>query len=80
MIGKITYDQIEDLLNNLITSSNNIREFASKYNGDDNISFKAKKVLNFCNDLDKYTTSLYDRVNLNKDADKIIQELKDKNN
>lgn len=79
MIGKLTYDQVTELLNTLITSSNNVREFANKFNGEDSISIKAKKVLNFCNDLDKYIVSLSDKVTLSKDADKIIQELKSKN-
>ena len=80
MIGKITYEQVEELLKILSVSSNGVREFVSKYNGDDNISLKAKKVLNFCNDLDKYISNLSAKVILNKDADKIIEELKSKNN
>lgn len=80
MMGKITYDQVNELLGMLSTSSNNIREFVGKYNGNDNISLKAKKVLNFCSDLDKYISNLSSNVQLNKDADKVVQELISKNN
>lgn len=47
MIGKLTYDQIEEILNILSTSSNNLKEFLEKYNGTDMISTKSKKLLTF---------------------------------
>ncbi len=79
MIGKLTYDQIDEILNTLATSSNNLKTFLERYNGTDMISTKSKKVVNFCNELDKYISNMKDNISLSKDADKVVNDLKAKN-
>lgn len=79
MIGKLTYDQIDEILNTLATSSNNLKSFLERYNGTDMISTKSKKVVNFCNELDKYISNMKDNISLSKDADKVVNDLKAKN-
>jgi prefoldin subunit 5 len=79
MIGKLTYDQIEEILNILSTSSNNLKDFLENYNGTDMISTKSKKVVNFCNELDKYIANMKSNISINKDADKVVNDLKARN-
>ena len=78
MIGKLSYEQVEQILMNISTSSNNLRSFLESFSGDDQISLRAKKALGFCNEVDKYVSNLSDVIELNKDVDKIIDRLKEK--
>lgn len=78
MMGKLTYEQVSEILNTLTISSNNLKSILNKYNGTDNISIRAKKVTSFCNDLDKYISNLYDAIEMNKEADRLIENLKAK--
>ena len=78
MIGKLTYEQVNEILNSLAISSNNLKSILNKYNGTDNISIRAKKVTSFCNDLDKYISNLFETIEMNKEADRIIENLKAK--
>lgn len=81
MIGKLTYDQIEEILTTISNASNNLRTFLDNYSsGTDTIAMKAKKVITFCNEVDRYVEKTKDSIELNKDVDKVINELKEKNN
>ncbi len=77
MIGKLTYEQIEELSNTIITSNENLRKSLEYYNSDEELSLKANKLLQFCNDLERYVNNLKEMVNLNKDADVVINRLKE---
>ena len=77
MIGKLTYDQINEIIDILSNSNNDLRSILSSYTGDDSISARANKLLNFCNDLDVYIANLNDTVSLNQDADSVVSRLKE---
>ena len=77
MIGKLTYEQIEQLITTINTSNENLRKSLEYYNSDEELSLKVNKLLQFCNDLERYVNNLRDMVNLNKDADIVINRLKE---
>lgn len=76
MIGNLTYQQIEELLEKLSLSNNNLRTSLEQYNTDSELTAKANKLLQFSNELEKYINNLKDMVNLNKDVDIVINRLK----
>ena len=77
MIGKLTYEQIEELLTGLTTSNTNLRGTLEYYNTDEELSLRTNKLLQFCNEIDRYTENLRNMVDLNKDVDKVINRLKE---
>ena len=77
MIGNLTYEQIEQLIQSLSNSNTNLRKTLEYYNNDNELTSKTNKLLQFSNELDKYINSLNDMVNLNKDADIVINRLKE---
>ncbi|MBR4618273.1 MAG: hypothetical protein IKO49_03110 [Bacilli bacterium] len=79
MIGKLSYSQINEIINMLNTSNANLKTILSKYNNNDNISIKAHKLLSFCNDLDQYIINLENSVSMNQQADNVVNRLKDSN-
>lgn len=76
MIGKLTYEQIDELITKLLTSNANLRKTLEYYSTDDNLALKTNKLLQFCNDVEHYTENLKEMVNLNKDVDQVISRLK----
>ena len=79
MIGNLTYQQIEELLEKLSLSNNNLRTSLEQYNTDSELTAKANKLLQFSNELEKYINNLKDMVNLNKDVDIEVIDLDDSN-
>ena len=47
MIGNLTYQQIEELLEKLSLSNNNLRTSLEQYNTDSELTAKANKLLQF---------------------------------
>lgn len=76
MIGKLTYDQIDQLIEVMNSSNNNLRQVLEYYSNDNELGLKTSKLLQFCNDVDRYINNLKEMVILNKDADVIIDRLK----
>lgn len=76
MIGKLTYEQIEQLTAILSTSSSNLRELLNSYQNNPELGPRTDKMLNFCSDVDKYINQLTSTLKLNKDADIVIERIK----
>lgn len=77
MIGKLTYEQIEELITNLLTSNTHLRTSLEYYSTNEELALKTNKLLQFCNDIEHYTENLKEMVTLNKDVDKVINRLKE---
>ncbi len=77
MIGKLTYDQIEEIVNQLLSSNTNLRKALEYYSSDSELSLKTNKLLQFCNDIERYSTNLREMVELNKDAELVVNRLKE---
>ena len=77
MIGKLTYEQIEQLITELLSSNENLRKALEYYNSDAELSLKTNKLLQFCNDIERYVSNLKEMLELNKDADLVINRLKE---
>ena len=77
MIGNLSYEEIENLITIMASSSENIRSVLNSYNN--NISSRTEKMLHFCSDIDKYIANLKDNILLNKDADIVIERIKQNN-
>lgn len=77
MIGKLTYEQIEELLTGLTTSNTNLRGSLEYYSSDEELALKTNKLLQFCNEIDRYTENLRNMMELNKDVDKVINRIKE---
>lgn len=77
MIGKLTYDQIDLLVTNLLASNNNLRGVLQYYSSDEALSLKTNKLLQFCSDVERYAENLKNMVELNKDVDEVINRLKE---
>lgn len=77
MIGKLTYDQIEEIVNQLLSSNNDLRKTLEYYSSDSELSLKTNKLLQFCNEIERYSTNLREMVELNKDAELVVNRLKE---
>ena len=77
MIGKLTYDQLDELTEKLSTSNTNLRSSLEFYNTDSDLASKTNKLLQFSNELEKYINNLKSIISLNKDADIVINRLKE---
>lgn len=77
MIGKLTYEQIEQLITELLSSNENLRKTLEYYSSDAELSLKTNKLLQFCNDIERYVSNLKEMLELNKDADLVINRLKE---
>ena len=73
MIGNLSYEEIENLITIMASSSENIRSVLNSYQDNNNISSRTEKMLHFCSDIDKYIANLKDNILLNKDADIVIE-------
>ena len=76
MIGNLSYEEIENLITIMASSSENIRSVLNSYQDNNNISSRTEKMLHFCSDIDKYIANLKDNILLNKDADIVIERIK----
>ena len=76
MMGKLTYDQVEQLLTVIVNSNTNLRTVLNYYSTDSELGLKTNKLLQFCNELDRYVENLKETVTLNKDVDSVIDRLK----
>lgn len=76
MMGKLTYDQVEQLLTVIVNSNTNLRTVLNYYSTDSELGLKTNKLLQFCNELDRYVENLKETVALNKDVDSVIDRLK----
>ena len=56
MIGNLSYEEIENLITIMASSSENIRSVLNSYQDNNNISSRTEKMLHFCSDIDKYIT------------------------
>ena len=54
MIGNLSYEEIENLITIMASSSENIRSVLNSYQDNNNISSRTEKMLHFCSDIDKY--------------------------
>ena len=79
MIGNLSYEEIENLITIMASSSENIRSVLNSYQDNNNISSRIEKMLHFCSDIDKYIANLKDNILLNKDADIVIERIKQNN-
>ena len=77
MIGKLTYEQIEQLITELLSSNENLRKALEYYSSDAELSLKTNKLLQFCNDIERYVSNLKEMLELNKDVDLVINRLKE---
>jgi hypothetical protein len=75
-MGKLTYDQVEQLLTVIVNSNTNLRTVLNYYSTDSELGLKTNKLLQFCNELDRYVENLKETVALNKDVDSVIDRLK----
>ena len=71
MIGNLSYEEIENLITIMASSSENIRSVLNSYQDNNNISSRTEKMLHFAN--------LKDNILLNKDADIVIERIKQNN-
>ena len=80
MIGKLTYEQLTEIINTLSASNESLKSVLVQYsNGEDAVSIKANKLLKFCSDVEQYIAKLNDNITLNKDVDNVINRLVTKN-
>ena len=79
MIGNLSYEEIENLITIMASSSENIRSVLNSYQDNNNISSRTEKMLHFCSDIDQYIATLKDKILLNKDADIVIERIKQNN-
>lgn len=77
MIGKLTYEEIEQIITLLTESSNNVRLVLDSYQNNPEISSRTEKMLHFCSDIDKYVDNLKNTIKLNKDADIVVNRIKE---
>lgn len=77
MIGKLTYEEIEQIIALLTESSNNVRLVLDSYQNNPEISSRTEKMLHFCSDVDKYVDNLKNTIKLNKDADIVVNRIKE---
>lgn len=73
MLGSLSYEELIGQAKSIETSANNIRNIISKY-GDDLVD-----VSSFCDSLDSYVKYIESSINLNKDADKALNYMIEKN-
>ena len=73
MIDKYSYEDIEKYSNELLTSSQTIKEIVSKIASSDN-----RKIEKFCASVEAYSNYLNSLVKLNKDADVAIEYLRNR--
>lgn len=72
MIGKLSYDDMITLINELNRSSNSIKSLIDENNSDNNI----KK---FCEEVDTYIRFLTSSVELYRDSDEALKLMIEKN-
>ena len=75
MLGKLNYEQVDSIIQLIDNSTNDLRQVLGKYNNGDALSVKAVKLLDFCGELDKYCENLKSKVQLNKDAEIVVNRL-----
>ncbi len=80
MIGKLTYEQIDELVQRLSTSTQTLKSILSQCSGSDAVAIRATKLLKFCNEVEQYIAKLNESVNLNKDVDNVVNRLVSNNN
>lgn len=68
MIGKLTYDQIQAISNSLREQSSIITEIAKDKDIQD--------ILDFASTVEGYSKFLENTIEINKDADKALEDLK----
>ena len=73
MLGSLSYEELLQLANSISNSSNSIREISSRYG--ENLT----DVISFCDSLDSYVKYIESSITLNKDADKALEYMIEKN-
>lgn len=73
MLGSLSYEELMNYAKSIETSSDSIRNIVSKYGED------LADVINFCDSLDSYVKYIESSITLNKDADKALEYIIEKN-
>ena len=68
MIDKLTYEQIEQIINELHTNANIVEELSRKRN--------IQALIDFAATVEGYSKFLSSTLEINKDADKALEDLK----
>lgn len=79
MIGKLRYEEIEQLIAVLSNSTNNVRQVLNSYQNNEEIAPRTEKMLHFCSDIEKYIQQLNNTIKLNKDSDIVIERIRQEN-
>lgn len=78
MIGKLSYEQIDEVISKLLSANINLRKALEYYNHDSELSLKTSKLFQLCNDIERYTNNLKQMIELNRDVDIVIDRIKQK--
>ena len=73
MIDKLTYEEFEGIIKGLEISKENISNLVAKYKENNNVIRMEK----FTNDLGRYIEYLKSTLQINKDADNVLNRLRE---
>lgn len=73
MLGSLSYEELMKQAKSIETSADSIRNIVSKYGED------LQDVIGFCDSLDSYVKYIESSIALNKDADKALEYMIEKN-
>lgn len=76
MIGNLTYDEVEQIITIITNSNTNLKTILETMKQFPNEINSTDKMLRFSAEIDKFIEQLQENITLNKDADKVIAELK----